>query len=251
MKNGKGIIEYINNNKILNCEFINNKREGKGIIKFKNNNDYIEIKFKNDKINEEGIYYYYNGDIYDGELDDNLNRNGNGILRYKNGLIYNGEWKNNEKNGKGIIYSNEDDYEIIIKNNQLFEEYKIKEIFKLNIKDYIFKGNFINNKKNGEGILYKRYNENFLFNDTIFIGEYKENKIEGEGIIHFINDNYFKGYWKNDNIDENKEYTLYTNKLKEIRKINLKYNWNKIISMEILNYNGNNIKNIPFTSNIK
>ena len=177
MKNGKGIIEYINNNKILNCEFINNKREGKGIIKFKNNNDYIEIKFKNDKINEEGIYNFYNGnkligyfdedynikkgkmkykngDIYNGELDDNLNRNGKGIMKYKNGIIYNGEWKNNEKNGIGYLYLNEEDYEIIINNNQLFEEYKINEIFKLNIKDYVFKGNFIHDKKKERNFIY-------------------------------------------------------------------------------------------------
>ena len=44
------------------------------------------------------------------------------------------------------------------------------------------------------------------------------------------------------------EYILLS---KEIKKINSKYNWYKIISMEILNYDGNNIKNIPFTSNIK
>ena len=75
-------------------------------------------------------------------------------MKYKNGLIYNGEWENNEKYGKEIICTNKEDYEIIINNNKWFEEYKINELFKLNIKDYVFKGNFIHDKKKERNFIY-------------------------------------------------------------------------------------------------
>ena len=272
MKNGKGKIKF--NNKILNCEYRNDKREGNWIIQFKNNEDYIDVNFKDDIIIGEGKYYFknknkiigilnedynirkgkmenINGDIYYGEFDDNCNINGKGIMRYKDGLIYNGNWKKNIREGKGYLCSNDEDNEIINNNGRLFEEKKIKDIFNLKIKDYIFKGNFSNNEINGDGILYNKYSENILNNNTIFIGDFEKN-IKKKGTIHFINGSYFEGYWKDDNnIDENKICKLKINELNEISKICNTDDWIKIINKGILNYYGNKMKKIPFTTNIK
>ena len=53
--------------------------------------------------------YYKNGDRYEGEWK-NDDREGKGILNYKNGDRYDGEWKNDKREGKGILYYNKDDY---------------------------------------------------------------------------------------------------------------------------------------------
>ncbi len=126
----------------------------------------------------------------------------------------------------------------------------IKEIFNLNIRDYIFKGKFNNDKINGRGILYNKYSENILYNNTIFIGENDIRK--GEGIIYFINGSYFKGYWKDDNnIDEDKDGEFYFNESKEICQKCKTEDWIKIILNNILLFYGNYQKNIPFSSNIR
>jgi hypothetical protein len=162
---------------------------------------------------------YIDGNIYEGEFDNKLNRNGIGILRYKNGDVYNGEWKNNKKNGKGFIYLNEKDYEIINNNILLFDNNNIKEIFKLNIRDYVFIGNFINDEKKGKGILFMKYKENFL---TIFIGEFNDKEMNG--IIYFMNG------LKNDNIiDETKIGKIYINILNKISKKLKSEEWFKFI----------------------
>ena len=53
--------------------------------------------------------YYKNGDRYDGEWK-NDDREGMGILYYKNGDRYDGELKNDKREGMGILYYNKDDY---------------------------------------------------------------------------------------------------------------------------------------------
>ncbi len=71
-------------------------------------------------------------------------------MKYNNGEIYNGEWDNDNKNGEGLLYLNEEDYQIINNNNFTHEN-----IFKLKLKSYyIYKGTFINNIKEGNGILF-------------------------------------------------------------------------------------------------
>ena len=53
---------------------------------------------------------YNNGDKYTGEWK-NDKREGKGIMEYENGNIYDGEWKNDLKEGKGIMkYNNGDEY---------------------------------------------------------------------------------------------------------------------------------------------
>ena len=48
---------------------------------------------------------YKNGDIYKGEWKNDL-KEGKGIMKYNNGDIYKGEWKNDLKEGKGIMEYN-------------------------------------------------------------------------------------------------------------------------------------------------
>ena len=167
---------------------------------------------------------YINGDIYNGEFVNKYYRNGKGIMRYKKGLIYNGEWINDKREGKGFLCSNEIDNKIINDNYLLFkEDINMKEIFNLNIINYILKCNFNNDKINGKGILYNRYSENILKNNTIFVGGFENNIKKGKGIIHFINGSYFKGYWKDDNnIDENEEGEFYLNEIEKLLKNLLK-----------------------------
>ena len=50
-----------------------------------------------------GEYHYNNGDEYDGKFRED-NKNGGGILKYSNGEKYEGEFEDDKKNGKGKIY---------------------------------------------------------------------------------------------------------------------------------------------------
>ena len=62
---------------------------------------YGEITYKAGVPTEDefGIIYFENFKTYKGNFKQNK-RNGNGVLVYSNGDEYNGEWLNNEKNGK-------------------------------------------------------------------------------------------------------------------------------------------------------
>ena len=55
---------------------------------------------------------YNNGDKYNGTWK-NDKRDGKGIMEYSNGSIYDGTWKNNLKEGKGIYSLNNNDYVIL------------------------------------------------------------------------------------------------------------------------------------------
>ena len=126
------------------------------------------------------------------------------------------------------ICLNEKDYEIINNNILLFDNNNIKEIFKLNIRDYVFIGNFINDENKGKGKSFMKYNENFLNNNSIFIGKFNDK--ERNGIIYFINGSYFECEWKNDNIiDETKIGILYINNLNKISKKLKTEEWIKFI----------------------
>ena len=245
-KNFKGIMKY-NNGDIYEGYWNNDLKEGKGKMKY-NNKDIYEGNWEKDNFIK-GKIIYNNKDIYEGDINKNK-KEGNGKMIYNNGDIYEGDWKKDLKEGKGkYIFNNN---RIINNDYILFKENNMKEIFNLNIINYIFKGNVIKDKINGEGILYKKYNENILNNNTIFIGEFEKNIKKGKGILHFTNGSYFKGYWKDDNnIDENEKGEFYLNELKKICKICKTEDWIKIIKNYIFFYYGNNQINIPFSSNIK
>ena len=111
-----------------------------------------------------GATIYDNGYYYIGQFKNNL-RNGEGILYNKNGNIkYDGEWANGEMEGNGKYYYENGAYYI---------------------------GQFKNNLRNGKGILY--YKNGNIFYD----GEWFNNKIEGNGKYYYENGNYYIGQFKN------------------------------------------------------
>ena len=59
---------------------------------------------KNPKVNK----MYENGDKYEGEFRDNK-KEGRGILYYKNGNRFEGEFRNDKQDGDGIFYFNNGD----------------------------------------------------------------------------------------------------------------------------------------------
>ena len=259
--NGNGKI-YYKSGKIFEGFFINGKREGNGKI-INENICYLNLKFENDISNEEGefifnngrvingfydniynltkgILKFPNGDIYEGEFDKNGNMKGKGIMKYNNGVIYNGEWDNDNKNGEGLLYINEEDYQII--NNNFI----IDKIFSLKLKSYyIYKGTFINNFKEGNGKLFLNNNDNFFENNTFFIGEFKDNK-KLNGCLYFNNGSNFICNWKDDNnIDETKLGIFNLNHSIKIEKELNTEKWIKLIRKEQLNYYGIQNKNAP------
>ena len=50
-----------------------------------------------------------NGERYEGDFR-NDNREGKGIMYWNNGNIYDGEWRNDRCEGKGIYYFNKEPY---------------------------------------------------------------------------------------------------------------------------------------------
>ena len=261
--NGFGRIYYYNNN-IFEGYFKNGKKEGKGII-LNDKREKLEINFKNDIIvgNEilnlnngriingifnnnyipiEGKIIFKNGEIYEGKLNKNGEREGKGKMNYNNGYYYEGNWINDIRNGKGILYKNEEDYKIIInnKNNEINNLFKCKDDF------YI--GEYKNNMKEGKGIM----NNNEILNyKIIYEGEFKENKMEGKGILYFENGSIFEGNWKKNNINESKQGILYINKLIKIKKYLNKNEWIKLIEKEFIKIYGNKNIIIPNKINIK
>ncbi len=273
MKNGKGEIIYKNKTK-LEGDFIDDKREGDFIFTDINKNQ-LEIKFKNDKIIGEGIFRFYNkykiikgtfddnfklikgilidkNSEYEGDLNKEYNKEGKGKLKFKNGKIYEGEFKNDEMNGKGFFCSNEKDYKLLKDNKKKFDNKEIKEIFKLNINDFIFYGEFKNNIQKGNGIKYSTYNNNFFLNNIIYIGNFDKFIKNGKGKVYFTEEIYFDAFWKNDvKIDESQSGIFYLNESKIINETNSNIIWEKKIKKEILFYYGNNILKIISSNEIK
>ena len=110
---------------------------------------------------------------------------------YKNGNKYIGEFKNKKRNGKGIMYYNDDE-----ENRKLLDgEWKDGMIegqctLYWNNGDR-YKGDFKNNKKEGNGIFY-------YSNGCRYEGEFKNDKKDGKGKFYWKNGDRFEGDWKND-----------------------------------------------------
>ena len=95
-----------------------------------------------------GKIKYINGDMYEGEVeainimsifaDDGFRKTGKGVMIYKNGLIYDGEWKNDKKDGKGIMFYDTD-----------FIKEKPPSIYKFQA---IYEGEWNNDVPKGKGV---------------------------------------------------------------------------------------------------
>ena len=175
---GKGKLTF-NNGNILIGNF-NNKDYNPidGIINFPNG-DIYEGEFK-ENFKLKGKMKYNTGEIYDGELE-NFIKNGKGLFclnenDYKivkthennlkeifnlnlNDFFYIGNFKDNNKEGEGILY---------IKDEKEFS-------------NVIYKGNFINNMRNGFGKIYFK-------TGSILESNWKNNEIdEKKDCIFYLN----------------------------------------------------------------
>ena len=157
---------------------------------------------------------YSNGDEYEGELDEFGKKNGNGIMKYNNGIIYDGNWENDNKEGKGILCSNYDDYRIFINNINLLNK-DIYNIYSFQFKGFVYNGDFKNNKKDGKGILYMKNKNEYFNNNTIYNGDFKDDHKCGYGYVCLKKKRIFSCYWIDDNIiDYQKDVIFYlTNSL--------------------------------------
>ena len=162
-------------------------------------------------------------------------------MKYNNGYYYEGKWINDNRNDKGILYKNEEDYKIII---------NYKEInYLFNCKDDFYIGEFKNKMKKGKGIM-NNYNE-ILNYKIMYEGEFKKDKREGFGILYFENRNKFECNWRENIIDESKEGILYINNLIKIKTMDLRNGWINLIKKEFFKYYGNKNIKLPNESKIK
>ena len=186
------IINYINyiinNDQIFNIYKFPNEyfyNDDKGIYIGELKNTYISW-IKEGK----GIFYYYKDDIYErikyeGDWKDDQ-RDGKGILYWKKGGKYEGDFKNDIREGKGIIYCyNGDRYEGELKNNK----FEGKGIFYFN-NGGRYEGDWKNGNKEGKGIMY--YN-----NGDKYDGYWEKDLMEGKGIYYYKNGDRYDGEWKN------------------------------------------------------
>ena len=107
----------------------------KGTIEDKNLGDFIGPIIDSLKLNlEYKIEKYLNNDKYEGEFKNGLKEGYGKYFNYEKEIYYIGQWKNDKKNGKGILY----------------------RLNSLKKREIIYEGEFLDDKKEGKGkILYK------------------------------------------------------------------------------------------------
>jgi ankyrin repeat protein len=157
------------NNITFNCLMFdelllpNNIREKYNIIKDKLHSTCdIENNFD---INHKLVSYkfYENGDVYDGEWKDDM-KEGNGIMIYANRDVYKGEWGDDVKQGNGkMIYANGD----------------------------IYKGEWEDDMKEGNGTM-------IYVNGDIYDGEWFNDVKQGNGKMIYNDKTEYNGYWEDD-----------------------------------------------------
>ncbi|CAD8159395.1 unnamed protein product [Paramecium pentaurelia] len=120
----------------------------------------------------------YKGEIHQGQ------KHGKGILYFMNGKDqYNGDFKNDQYDGYGTLYNENQIVEDQI-NYSLLREVQIKGYWKR------YQGTFQNGLKCGQGTWY-------LTNNSEFIGIFDKDLPNGEGVIRRINHEDFSGNWEN------------------------------------------------------
>ena len=107
----------------------------KGTIEDKNLGDFIGPIIDSLKLNlEYKKEKYLNNDKYEGEFKNGLKEGYGKYFNYEKEIYYIGQWKNDKKNGKGILY----------------------RLNSLKKREIIYEGEFLDDKKEGKGkILYK------------------------------------------------------------------------------------------------
>lgn len=109
LRHGKGIMIYMDSNRLYEGDWANDIREGEGYEKFTNLNEY-KGSYKNGKPCGKGTYWWRNGDFYDGQWYEGL-RQGKGKWVNHTGEIYEGEWHKGQASGHGVMtWQNGDKY---------------------------------------------------------------------------------------------------------------------------------------------
>ena len=190
--------EILNNNKFLIKELESINREQLFPNKISNIfNIYDKISAKNEQI------IYPNGDKYIGEIKDNQ-KNGKGILYYNSKdeekrFYYEGEWKNDKREGKGVIYWRNND----VYNGEWQDDFMEGKGIFYDDKGDIYDGCWKKNKREGKG------NCSFM-NGNKYEGDWVNNVIEGKGTLYFSNGNKYIGEFKNGKV-EGKGVMFYEN----------------------------------------
>ena len=150
-----------------------------------------------------GKIVYPNSEIYQGECNEDGIQIGKGMMKYNNGEIFIGNWKNNKKNGKGLLCFEINDMDLFNKNFDIIKN-NIVKIFELDFGNNFYYGDFVNDIMDGKGILFMKKNENNM-KDLIYEGDFKNNKKHGKGVIYFNKNLFSEIYMENDIIISQKK----------------------------------------------
>ena len=105
-----------------------------------------------------------------------------GTLYYPNGQVaYEGEWKNDEFDGKGVVYN---DAPSVLRRAFDYTNFNLLD------EEWIsYQGELRRDSKEGTGIL-------LLTNGEVFEGQFSSDMVHGDGSFKRINGNLIKGCWE-------------------------------------------------------
>ena len=152
------------------------KMHGKGKLYFKNGNIKYEGDFANDKKEGTGTYFYFNRECF---IFENHKK-----FYLEKGDCYIGQWKNDKRNGKGIIFLRDSrvKYEGDFVNNKFQGNGK----YYFENGDY-YVGQWVNDLQNGKGKIYDKKG------NIIYEGDFMNDHLDGNGKIYFSDGGYFIG----------------------------------------------------------
>ena len=156
-------------------------------------------------LNGNGFVVYINNDRYKGDFKNNK-RDGYGVMTYSNNR-YEGDFKDDKKDGQGILYSNGRRYEGHFKDDEIDGKgafyYSNGDRFIGQFKHNLFsngifyfnnghkyEGSFENDEFCGKGI--------YTYDGNQYKGDYKDDKKEGQGVLTFYNGDRYDGEFKDD-----------------------------------------------------
>eukprot|EP00484_Ammonia_sp_Unknown_P008528 CAMPEP_0197073144 /NCGR_PEP_ID=MMETSP1384-20130603/210453_1 /TAXON_ID=29189 /ORGANISM="Ammonia sp." /LENGTH=708 /DNA_ID=CAMNT_0042511975 /DNA_START=45 /DNA_END=2172 /DNA_ORIENTATION=- len=185
---GFGVYQFIN--ATYNGHVYKGVRHGYGTLVLSETGAKYVGEWSHGKRHGKGVLYYKqtedaNGPCYDGEWVDGK-REGYGLCKYENGDEYHGEWKNDTKNGKGVM--------------------------RWRSLNEIYFGEWRNDKPHGHGLhvvcnhgqideigldeLNGKHNFTSFHALNWYYGEWTDGKRDGFGVYHYSNGSQYKGEWK-------------------------------------------------------